>query len=83
MQEACMCPANVHKMWNMETDHLPLKQALRQRGHGAQADLTRKLQMGEAQMSRYVNGTLEPSYRTKKRIAKALGMAVEELWPIV
>jgi lambda repressor-like predicted transcriptional regulator len=70
----------------METKHAPpnrLKEVLRKRGHGAQSWLTRELEMGEAQMSKYVNGALEPSYRTKKRIAEALEMGVEELWPIL
>lgn len=43
--------------------------------------MTRKLKMGEAQVSRYVSGELTPSVRTKARIANYLKVEVEELWP--
>lgn len=44
----------------------------------SQAELARKIDTNESQMSRYVNG-LKPGPHMKRRIAKSLGVSEEEI----
>ncbi len=47
-----------------------------------QADLAQELNLSEGQFSRIVNGRLEADPKLKAKIAKKLGVTVEEIFPV-
>lgn len=69
----------MHMIREVQSERLELKTILEERGYGAQAALARQLEIGEAQLSKYVRGVNKPSWENKKRIARALGLKVEEI----
>jgi transcriptional regulator with XRE-family HTH domain len=46
-----------------------------------QIDLARETGLGESTISRIVNAYREPTAEEKRKIARALGGAVEKFWP--
>lgn len=58
----------------------PLKQALTRLGV-SQAELSRRIGIDVVQVNRWTQGLFQPVDETKDRIAGALGVAVDELWP--
>jgi len=52
------------------------------REHGLkQAWVAQQARISPAQMSLLANGKGEPTLRTARRIAKVLGVSIEDLWP--
>lgn len=47
----------------------------------SQIGLAWKLKMSEPVLSKIVQGWIDPDLKTKKRIARALGCTVEEIFP--
>lgn len=60
--------------------NLQLKVALLQTGK-RQCELARQTGLSESAVSRIVNAYREPTPDEKRKIAQALGCAVEMLWP--
>lgn len=56
-----------------------LKQLLKQRGL-KQEWLAKEARIGSTALSRIVQGKADPSLKNALRIAKALGVKVEDLW---
>lgn len=63
------------------TKETPLAKAL-WANHRDGAWLASRLGVHPSQVSRYVCGHVTPSPARQKRIAKALGVKVEQLWPV-
>ncbi len=58
----------------------PLRVAIASSGR-TQREIARKAGIDESKLSRIVNGRVHPADATQRRIARALGQSVTDLWP--
>lgn len=65
----------------MLTRITPLERAVRLRGRGAQRHLAADLGLHESTLSRIVRGHVVPPVETQERIARALDVPRDELFP--
>lgn len=62
------------------TLRIAVRRAIERGWYRNQGDLARRLDISEAQMSRFINGLRVPK-DLRERIARGVGFPVEALWP--